>query len=101
MTAHPADTISTPWTQLAACRTHPTAWWFPRVGQSPDSRAVRLCATCPVRRECLEVALADSGLAGIWGGHTTAERTAIRQGRAAAGDRRYRTDGKDHRNATT
>ena len=49
-----------------------------------DYEAVRaLCAACPVRQECLEVALADSDLLGLWGGTTDAERRELRRSRVA------------------
>ncbi len=43
-----------------------------------------LCEGCQVRHDCLEAALADSDLVGLWGGATDAERREIRQGRAVA-----------------
>jgi WhiB family redox-sensing transcriptional regulator len=42
-----------------------------------------LCATCPVRVECLEYALADESLTGLWGGTTDTERRMIRRRRVA------------------
>jgi WhiB family transcriptional regulator, redox-sensing transcriptional regulator len=42
-----------------------------------------LCEGCPVRQECLETALADDSLVGLWGGTTDAERREIRRGRVA------------------
>ena len=41
-----------------------------------EALAVVLCAACPVRRECLEHALAVPERHGIWGGTTPAERVA-------------------------
>ena len=49
--------------------------------------AVRaLCGDSPVRAECLEVALADDSLVGLWGGTTEVERPErpeMRRGRVA------------------
>ena len=55
-------------------------------GARGNYEAVRaLCAECPVRQECLEAALADESLVGLWGGTTELERREIRRrGRAAA-----------------
>lgn len=39
-----------------------------------EARAKALCATCPVRRECLEYANDNDEREGIWGGMTTTER---------------------------
>jgi WhiB family redox-sensing transcriptional regulator len=70
------------WILQAACR-----------GQGPDDfvrgpksnyATIReLCETCPVRRECLEYALADESLTGLWGGTTDTERRLIRRRRVA------------------
>lgn len=35
--------------------------------------AKRLCATCPVKQQCLEAAL-ENGEVGVWGGTTEQER---------------------------
>jgi WhiB family transcriptional regulator, redox-sensing transcriptional regulator len=42
-----------------------------------------LCADCPVRQECLEAALTDTDLMGLWGGTTETERREIRRRRVA------------------
>jgi len=51
----------------------------------PTAGPTELCEDCPVRRECLEAALADPELIGLWGGSTEAERREIRQRRMAQG----------------
>jgi WhiB family redox-sensing transcriptional regulator len=38
-----------------------------------------LCQGCTVRQECLDVALADPDLTGLWGGTTPKERKAMRR----------------------
>jgi hypothetical protein len=38
-----------------------------------------ICEVCPVRQECLEAALADPVLVGLWGGTTDAERRELRR----------------------
>ena len=65
------------WHQRAACR---------GVGPADYVRGPRgyevgraLCASCPVRQECLEAALADDSLFGLWGGTTEAERRQLRR----------------------
>jgi WhiB family transcriptional regulator, redox-sensing transcriptional regulator len=49
------------------CHVHDPDLWF---AQSPSDleRAKALCATCPVRRECLIGALRRSEPCGVWGG---------------------------------
>lgn len=39
--------------------------------------AKALCKHCPLRRECLDRALADGEVFGIWGGTTPEERTVL------------------------
>lgn len=43
------------------------------------ARARRICAACPVRDECLDVALDRGEDFGMWGGLTPAERRALRE----------------------
>ena len=43
----------------------------------PRARAV--CAGCPVAGECLTWAVETNQTDGIWGGHTPAERRAVRR----------------------
>jgi WhiB family redox-sensing transcriptional regulator len=47
-----------------------------------EARAV--CDVCPVRAECLEFALADRSVTGIWAGTDDVERRRIRRRRRAA-----------------
>lgn len=62
----------------AARRTAQTATYFPGNGQSAQT-AKETCLSCPVRRECLEYALADPEVVGVWGGTTEGERWAMRR----------------------
>jgi WhiB family redox-sensing transcriptional regulator len=43
------------------------------------AKAQALCEICPVRQECLEVALVDPDLVGLWGGTTELERRGMRR----------------------
>jgi WhiB family redox-sensing transcriptional regulator len=69
---------STSWHDQAACVGYPTDWWFadPTLpgGQTKNNRARTLCATCPVRSECLEYAITNREPEGIWGGMNVKER---------------------------
>ena len=55
--------------------------WFPNQAQSA-SREIRnakaLCGICPVRMQCLQYAVANPELQGIWGGLTPKERLKLR-----------------------
>ena len=66
------------WRAHAACRDHDPALFFPGPDQSAEP-AKAICATCPVRVECLNAGLADPHEQGVWGGHTESERRRIRR----------------------
>jgi WhiB family transcriptional regulator, redox-sensing transcriptional regulator len=70
------------WFQLAACRGYGPDN-FIRGPRSDYGSTRELCATCPVREECLQFALADESLTGLWGGTTDSERHQIRRRRVA------------------
>jgi hypothetical protein len=52
---------------LPACRDADPGLFFPPPGESADA-AMAICAGCPVRAECLELALANGERFGVWGG---------------------------------
>jgi WhiB family redox-sensing transcriptional regulator len=59
--------------------------WFPISAvdsAEADQHAERQCAGCPVRTECLELALLGGEDFGIWGGTTPARRRRMRRNRA-------------------
>lgn len=68
------------WMWRAACRREDPGLFFP-VGEGATyaaqiGKAQRVCFGCPVRAECLELAI-DEGRSGVWGGTTREERTQI------------------------
>lgn len=68
------------WTERASCRGVDPGLFFPARGESlAAARAV--CAGCPVRRECLEHALAQPEKFGVWGGTSERERRVLRRDR--------------------
>jgi WhiB family redox-sensing transcriptional regulator len=42
-----------------------------------ERRAKAICASCAVRRDCLDYAMSIRELHGIWGGLTEAERRSV------------------------
>jgi WhiB family redox-sensing transcriptional regulator len=66
------------WWEAAACRTADPDLFFPvsSVGPGRDevARAKAVCASCRVRRQCLQFALATRQAHGVWGGTTEEER---------------------------
>lgn len=55
--------------------------WFPEVGGDNFQfrTAKKFCQRCPVKTECLNVALVNNEQFGIWGGLTTKERLRLRK----------------------
>jgi WhiB family transcriptional regulator, redox-sensing transcriptional regulator len=63
------EQIGQPWMDQAACKDHPTDWWF--VGRGGDVRpAKKICATCEVKEECILYAIETNCLFGMFGGLT-------------------------------
>jgi WhiB family redox-sensing transcriptional regulator len=72
------------WQSKAACRGPQAAVFFPPSHfERKDEKARReaqakaICATCAVRRECLDYALRIREPHGIWGGLNEAERRVL------------------------
>lgn len=93
----PAFMRSESWEARAACRDVPARWFFPESrddGARSIGAAKVTCARCPVRRQCLELALTvrqvravpgergrphtqRMGSDGIWGGTTPRDRRRV------------------------
>lgn len=73
----------TSWRELSACRGLDTGVFFP-VTDEEAGPAKEICATCPVREECLEFALLTRQEDGVWGGLTETERRRLRRRRREA-----------------
>jgi WhiB family transcriptional regulator, redox-sensing transcriptional regulator len=75
---------STAWMEEAACKNKPRVFFFPDGDDWVDPRAGGICAVCPVKDECLDFALRNPSLDGIWGGTSEEERRRIRRQRRRA-----------------
>ena len=71
------------WRLDAACRDLDTAIFFPETEEAVAA-AKAVCATCPVREACLEVALITRQDDGVWGGLDENERRRARRRRQDA-----------------
>jgi WhiB family redox-sensing transcriptional regulator len=69
------------WHQRAACRGSGHEGFIVERGSQYSRRD--LCGGCGVRRECLQTALADPELVGLWAGTTEIDRRRMRRGRVA------------------
>ena len=74
--APPASLLAA-WREEAACRGADLEVFFPGRGQSAE-HARQICASCPVRRPCLDYAISHGITSGIWGGLTERDRRALR-----------------------
>lgn len=73
-----------PWVKQAACAGMADTVFFPERGDDGKREAAvakAICAACPVRRECLDFAVATHQIHGIWGGTTVRERRSLRRNR--------------------
>ena len=62
-----------PWVVFSACRDADPSLFFPATKEE-EEQALALCATCPVRIDCLEYALEARERFGVWGGLTEKQR---------------------------
>jgi WhiB family redox-sensing transcriptional regulator len=74
LTTRPAT--GTTWRDDAPCGQVDPELWFPEKGRQARE-AMAICASCDVRRQCLEYALTHCET-GIWGGTTDRERMQMR-----------------------
>lgn len=66
----------TSWQADAACQDADAELFFSQ-DEPLQQEALKVCASCPVRRECLEHALARGEQFGIWGGTREGERRRL------------------------
>lgn len=73
------------WQEAGACRNGPASDFYPPLHverkherQARERRAKSVCASCPVRVQCLEHAIAVDERYGIWGGLNQEERRHLR-----------------------
>jgi WhiB family transcriptional regulator, redox-sensing transcriptional regulator len=71
------------WMAGAECRGMDANLFVPALGQS-TAIAKAVCASCEVRVECLDAAMADETTEGIWGGLGQRKRRQMRRGSAVA-----------------
>jgi WhiB family redox-sensing transcriptional regulator len=93
---HPAGRVSADggrlaWLAEAACRDHDPELFFPQRGHAHQGQAAKqVCASCPVRQPCRDLAVrAASGRGedhGIFGGTKPHERTGLRGNRSFTND---------------
>ena len=68
------------WRDRAECKSMHPDEFFPESGKASDA-AYKACFECKVKRDCLDYALTDPWIKGMWAGTNEAERSKIRRGR--------------------
>ena len=68
------------WMEKGACKDMNPDLFFPHNGEN-NEEAKAVCIECPVQQECLDYAVSQSGLMGIWGGLSETERRTVRRKR--------------------
>lgn len=64
------------WEERAACRGADVELFF-SVEEEFQKQALEFCARCEVRSECLETAISNREMYGIWGGMLESERRSL------------------------
>jgi WhiB family transcriptional regulator, redox-sensing transcriptional regulator len=74
------------WQRAALCRGEAGRDFYPPFGgerkrdrKARELRAKAICASCPVRAECLDHAVSSGERYGVWGGLTSDERSTWRR----------------------
>ncbi len=63
------------WMDHAKCHMEDGIVWFPEQGQRHlTMEAKKFCANCPVKQRCLDWALNNEIMYGVWGGRSPKER---------------------------
>jgi WhiB family transcriptional regulator, redox-sensing transcriptional regulator len=80
------------WRAASAClNTDPDVFFPVAIGSAASkqvARAMRICAGCTVRQQCLDFAMRSGEKEGIWGGTTPEERIRARRSRTRRPARR-------------
>jgi WhiB family redox-sensing transcriptional regulator len=63
--------------ERAQCRGEDRDLFFPSLG-ADSVKAKVICSICPVRQECLDYALPQADLSGIWAGTSAKPRQKLR-----------------------
>lgn len=72
--------MTDPWEYQAACKDMPTDDFFPDKGnETQAARAKQVCATCPVKDMCRDLAVNEPIVHGIFGGYSVRERRVLRK----------------------
>tara|TARA_Y100000361_G_scaffold152765_1_gene172992 strand:+ start:150 stop:443 length:294 start_codon:yes stop_codon:yes gene_type:complete len=67
------------WMKKGSCRGLQTDIFYHEQGHLNINTAKAICSGCSIREQCLDYAMRNQELYGIWGGYTTSERSVLRK----------------------
>ena len=67
------------WKERGTCNQIDPELWFADTSRRVKARAASICASCPVRRQCLAWALVFDEEYGVWGGLDATERLPLQR----------------------
>lgn len=70
------------WMEFALCQEVGGDLWHPDEGEGQTyatNRAIKICNACPVKEQCLDYAMENNEILGVWGGTTPSERKRMRK----------------------
>jgi WhiB family transcriptional regulator, redox-sensing transcriptional regulator len=73
------------WMDSALCKDEPRETFFP-VNSAGVIAAKKICDICVVKEECLEYAIDEGIVHGVWGGTSERQRRQIKKVRNAGGE---------------
>lgn len=72
---------NTEWIEYALCRRVPAEFYPDTADRAAAAEAKRVCAACLVRTACLDYAIRQNEIHGVWGGLAPHERRALKDAR--------------------
>lgn len=75
-----AEAAAPRWQDQANCQGVDPNLFFPETDRDAEE-IKKICRDCPVRRDCLDFAIATRQDTGVWGGTTEQERRRLRRRR--------------------
>lgn len=69
--------LASSWRERSSCLGENPEIFF--AGGGVSRKAKKICQSCPVREQCLELSLRNDERFGIWGGLSRAERRALKK----------------------
>lgn len=75
---HKLHDNDTSWMNDSKCHPDDGITWFPGVGErTRTTEAKQFCQNCPVKQKCLDWAITNKIIYGVWGGHSPIERAVL------------------------